>query len=189
MIVDQDTWDYLGSHPHDMDNDTHDRIVSPEMSATFTNELTVEFSVSNFTIGSTGDDVDGHIHYSLDGGDPVMHYTTDPISVSDLSLGAHTFSLWLVDNNHNLLDPSVGDTIEFTVAEQNTVTSIYDIQYVEDPDTDDASPLNGQEVTIQGTVTAEFWGSNNIDMFVQIAKAPGMGLCALNMEDGIHFHG
>ena len=179
IVLDQDTWDYLGSHPHDMDNDTPlISIVSPENGSTlFTNELTVEFSVSNFTIGSNGDDVDGHIHYSLDGGDPVMHYTTDPISVSDLSLGAHTFSLWLVDNNHNLLDPSVGDTIEFTVAEQNTVTSIYDIQYVEDPDTDDASPLNGQEVTIQGTVTAEFWGSDQYRyMFVQDSEGPWNGI-------------
>ena len=179
IVLDQNIWDYLGSHPHDMDNDTPlISIVSPENGSTlFTNELAVEFSVSNFTIGSTGDDVDGHIHYSLDSGDPVMYYTTDPISISDLSLGAHTFSLWLVDNNHNPLDPFVGDTIDFTIAEQNTVTSIYDIQYVEDPDTDDASPLNGQEVTIQGIVTAEFWGSDQYRyMFVQDSEGPWNGI-------------
>ena len=179
IVLDQDTWDYLGSHPHDMDNGTPSiSIVSPENGSTlYSNELTVEFSVTNFTIGSTGDNVDGHIHYSLDNGDPVMHYTTDPISISDLSLGAHTFSLWLVDNNHNPLDPFVGDTIDFTLAEQNTVTSIFDIQYVEDPDTDDASPLNGQEVTIQGTVTAEFWGSDQYRyMFVQDSEGPWNGI-------------
>ena len=75
IVLDQNIWDYLGSHPHDMDNDNPlISIVSPENGSTlFTNELTVEFSVSNFTIGSTGDDVDGHIHYSLDSGDPVMY--------------------------------------------------------------------------------------------------------------------
>jgi predicted extracellular nuclease len=37
-------------------------------------------------------------------------------------------------------------------------TSIYDIQYVADPSTDDASPYAGQEVLVQGIVTANNYG-------------------------------
>ena len=71
----------------------------------------------------------------------------------------------------------MGDSIDFTISEQKTVTSIYDIQYVEDPDTDDASPLNGQEVTIHGIVTAEFWGSDQYRyMFVQDSEGPWNGI-------------
>ena len=89
-----------------------------------------------------------------------MHYSTDPISLTGLTEGAHTFSIWLVDNNHADLDPFAGDDISFTVSDEVAVTSIYDIQFVSDPDADDASPFNGQEVTIHGVVTAEFWGSD-----------------------------
>lgn len=62
-----------------------------------------------------------------------------------------------------------------------TVTAIYDIQYVTDPETDDASPLNGQEVTISGVVTAEFWeSSSDRYMFVQDAPGAWNGLVAFN---------
>ncbi|MFQ6674821.1 MAG: FlgD immunoglobulin-like domain containing protein [Fidelibacterota bacterium] len=57
------------------------------------------------------------------------------------------------------------------------ITSIYDIQYVADPSTDDASPLDGQEVTITGVVTAEFWGgSNNRQIFVQDSAGAWSGV-------------
>ena len=51
-------------------------------------------------------------------------------------------------------------------------TSIYDIQYVADTE-EDASPLVGQEVSINGIVTAEFWGSDDRKyMHVQDANGP-----------------
>ncbi|SVA38285.1 uncharacterized protein METZ01_LOCUS91139, partial [marine metagenome] len=63
----------------------------------------------------------------------------------------------------------------------STVTAIYDIQYVSDPETDDASPLNGQEVTISGVVTAEFWGSDQYRyMHVQDAEGPWNGIVCFN---------
>ena len=97
-----------------------------------------------------------------------MYYSSDPINLADLSVGDHNLNLWLVDNSHQALDPMVSDEINFTVSEGGTITSIYDIQFVSDPSSDDASPLNGQEVTIQGIVTAEFWGSDQFRfMFVQ----------------------
>ena len=62
-------------------------------------------------------------------------------------------------------------------------TSIYDIQYVSDPDVDDASPLVGQEVSINGIVTAEFWGSDDRKfMHVQDANGPWNGIVAYEAE-------
>jgi len=57
-----------------------------------------------------------------------------------------------------------------------TVTSIYDIQYVADPSTDDESPLNGQEVTISGVITTEFWGGGNSHLYVQDATGGWNGI-------------
>ena len=186
VVLDQDTWDYIGSHPHDLSNDDISiEITSPEDGVTlFSNELAIEFLVSNFSVGSAG--ADGHIHYVLDANDPVMHYSSDPISLSDITLGDHSFMIWLVDNDHAALDPFAGDTISFTVSDEVTVTSVYDIQYVADPDADDASPLNGEEVTIQGVVTAEFWGSDQYRyMHVQDAEGPWNGIVCFEY-DGWH---
>jgi len=185
-VLDHNNWDYLGSHPHDISvNPPSIEIVSPENGVTlFSNELTIEFLVSNFSVGSAG--ADGHIHYVLDANDPVMHYSSDPISLSDITLGDHTFTIWLVDNDHADLDPFAGDTIGFTVSDELNVTSVYDIQYVADPDADDASPLNGEEVTIQGVVTAEFWGSDQYRyMHVQDAEGPWNGIVCFEY-DGWH---
>jgi len=66
---------------------------------------------------------------------------------------------------------------EGALQEPATTTAIYDIQYVANPETDDASPLNGQEVTISGIVTAEFWGSDQMRyMYVQDAEGPWNGI-------------
>jgi DNA/RNA endonuclease YhcR with UshA esterase domain len=70
---------------------------------------------------------------------------------------------------------------EGALPEPSTVTAIYDIQYVSDPDADDASPLNGQEVTISGVVTAEFWGSDQYRyMHVQDAEGAWNGIVCFN---------
>ncbi|MCH8838778.1 MAG: lamin tail domain-containing protein [Candidatus Marinimicrobia bacterium] len=51
------------------------------------------------------------------------------------------------------------------------------IQFVPQPDSTDASPLDGQVVTISGVVTSEFWGSSsNRYMFVQDAEAAWSGI-------------
>ena len=187
IVLDQDTWDYLGSHPHELTDDISIQIVSPEDGATlFSDQVTIEFFVANFTIGSTGDGVDGHVHYMLDDNNAVMHYSTDPISLEDISVGDHVFHIWLVDSEHGALYPFVGDTLNFSISETGTITSIYDIQYVTDPDSDDASPLNGEEVTIQGVVTAEFWGSDQYRyMHVQDDDGPWNGIVCFEY-DGWH---
>ena len=188
-VLEHNNWSYLGSHPHEMSAaDPSIVISSPEDGSTLlSGDVNVEFLVTDFIVG-TGEDTDGHIHYVLDGGDPVMHYSTDPISLTGLAEGDHTFAIRLVDNNHVDLNPFVGDDISFTVSEGALVTSIYDIQYVSDPDADDASPFNGQEVTIQGIVTAEFWGSDQYRyMFVQDAEGPWNGIVCFEYDGWDNF--
>ena len=66
--------------------------------------------VTNFTVGS-----DGHWHYTVDGGSTQMVYDTNDITISGLSEGEHTIVAWLVDNDHNALDPAVEVTITFNI--------------------------------------------------------------------------
>jgi len=73
---------------------------------------TFSIATTNFTIGQDADS-DGHWHYSLNGGDAVMVYTTEEI-LTDLPNGDHTILIWLVDSEHNPLDPAVEQTIEFS---------------------------------------------------------------------------
>ena len=186
IVLDENTWDYLGSHPHDFSNDDIAiEITSPSAGETvFSSEIQVEFSVSNFNVGAVGSGADGHIHYQYEGGDVGMHESTDPIELMDLTEGEYTLGLWLVDDDHQPLDPNVADTVTFTVS--LAFTAIYDIQYVADPDEDDASTLNGQEVTINGVVTAEFWGSDQYRyMHVQDAEGPWNGIVCFEY-DGWH---
>ena len=186
IVLDENTWDYLGSHPHDFSNDDIAiEITSPSAGETvFSSEIQVEFSVSNFNVGAVGSGADGHIHYQYEGGDLGMHESTDPIELTNLTEGEYTLGLWLVDDDHQPLDPNVADTVTFTVS--LAFTAIYDIQYVADPDEDDASTLNGQEVTINGVVTAEFWGSDQYRyMHVQDAEGPWNGIVCFEY-DGWH---
>ena len=147
IVLDQNTWDYIGSHPH-TELETYDPailITSPINGATlYSSDVTVTFTVSNFNVATDGGD--GHIHYSLDDGSTVMQYTVDDIELTDLSASAHTFAIWLVDDNHESLDPPIADTVMFTVQDGPTITLIYDIQ--------SGSIAEGTVVTVQGVVTA-----------------------------------
>jgi hypothetical protein len=79
-------------------------------------------TVSNFTVANgTGN---GHIHYSVDGGTPVMKYDTNPIVLSGLAAGVHTLTYSLVDNSHALLNPDVSATVSFTITGISTVANI-----------------------------------------------------------------
>ena len=91
-----------------------------------TTSVTVNVAVFNFTVANaTGT---GHIHYSLDGGSTVMKYDTTPIILSGLSVGDHTVSLSLVDNNHAQLNPAVTATVTFTIAGFTNVATIAELR-------------------------------------------------------------
>ena len=99
-------------------------INTPAPNTTFVplSDVTSAITVSNFTVANgTGN---GHIHYSVDGGNPVMKYNTDPIVLSGLAAGAHTLTYSLVDNSHALLNPDVSATVSFTITGISNVTTI-----------------------------------------------------------------
>ena len=90
----------------------------PAMSVSATTSVdsaTFSFTVENFTVGASGDTgVDGHIHYSLNGGAEVMVYSSDDLTLSDLPNGDHSIVFSLVDDAHQPLDPAVSATVEFS---------------------------------------------------------------------------
>ncbi|HKK60980.1 MAG TPA: hypothetical protein VJ951_00380, partial [Bacteroidales bacterium] len=65
-------------------------------------------------------------------------------------------------------DPSISTlwTVNVTVMEE-TITPIYDIQYVQDPAADDASPHIGETVIVEGIVTGFASGGSFNKIFVQ----------------------
>jgi len=70
---------------------------------------------------------------------------------------------------------------------QTEITKIYDIQYVPDPSSDDASPLNGQVVTIQGVVSGESWAFGNRYYFVQDSIGPWSGIMVYDADRGANY--
>ena len=82
---------------------------------TSVDSATFSFTLENFTVGASGDTgVDGHIHYSLNGGSEVMVYSSDDLTLSDLPNGDHSIVFSLVDESHQPLDPAVSATVEFS---------------------------------------------------------------------------
>lgn len=82
---------------------------------------------------------------------------------------------YFVSADDGVNDIVSSDTMLYLVRAPEALTAIYDIQYTTDPSGD--SPLNGQEVTIGGIVTAEFWGGyKNRNFFVQDADGPYNGV-------------
>jgi len=82
------------------------------------------------------------------------------------------FYALLTDSDNNIVTSDTFRVTYFTLPE---VIPIDSVQYTDDPSGD--SPLNGQQVTISGVVTAEFWGSSdNRYLFVQDAETPWSGI-------------
>ncbi len=223
IVYDVDTWDYLGSHPHDI-SDPGPTIVVNEFLASSEECCGVDilgsaedfvelynFGQSDVDISGWGfSDTDGEVATVAPEGTTigageffVLWYSgeEDLFPQIDDKLSADGESIYIADAEGNpvvLLDftaqeddisygrvPDGGDTWQSLTnpspgssnVETATYTSIYDIQYVSDPDVDDASPLEGQEVTINGVVTAEFWGSDDRKfMHVQDANGPWNGI-------------
>lgn len=106
-------------------------ISSPSNNAIFNPETTsvnIAISVSNFVVGNPGAGIDGHIHYSVNGGATVMKYDTTPITLSGLTPGTYNIAMQLVDNNHNALNPTVNANVSFTVASYIVVNNIAEMR-------------------------------------------------------------
>ncbi|MBL6646697.1 MAG: T9SS type A sorting domain-containing protein [Flavobacteriaceae bacterium] len=114
-------------------------ITSPDDNATiYDSSVDINLFVENFSVGNTQSD-DGHVHYTLDSGDPVMKYDTTPISLTDLSEGTHTVVVSLVDAAHNQLSPPVSATVNFEF-----IDPIVSLPYSETFDYTIDSSLSGQ---------------------------------------------
>ena len=90
------------------------------------NSATFSFALDNFTVGATDSGADGHIHYSLNGGDTVMVYSSDDLTLTDLPYGTHTIVFSLVDSSHQPLDPAVESSVTFSLTECEYTISLTD---------------------------------------------------------------
>ncbi|MHC1707794.1 MAG: T9SS type A sorting domain-containing protein [Bacteroidales bacterium] len=146
-------------------------ISSPVENATvFGSSVNVVFAVANFVVGNPGTGIDGHIHYFVDGGNAVMVYNTNPITINGLTAGNHQVVLQLVDNDHNPLSPNVADTVNFTINNSPTIVPIHDIQYTTEASGD--SPYVDEVVTTGGIVT----GRHASGYFIQSGSGPWNGV-------------
>uniref|UniRef100_UPI00404B8472 lamin tail domain-containing protein n=1 Tax=Flavobacterium sp. TaxID=239 RepID=UPI00404B8472 len=100
-------------------------ISSPSNNQVFApnSDVTVNFVISNFAVGQPVPGIDGHIHYYLN--DVLtMKYDVDPIQLNGLASGTYTFTMELVDPNHQPLDPAVTSTISFEIAGYTQVDNL-----------------------------------------------------------------
>jgi len=141
-------------------------ILSPANGVTLplgTTDVEIEFAVSNFTVGNPGGSgVDGHIHYTVDGGGVVMYYSTDPIQLTDLSIGEHTVELMLVDNSHNPISPEVSASVTFTIPDANTVANIGELR---------AGATDGTIYTLTGQALVTFTQTYRNQKYIQDSTA------------------
>ncbi|SVA44504.1 uncharacterized protein METZ01_LOCUS97358, partial [marine metagenome] len=162
IVLDQNTWDYVGSHPH-TELEAQDPalvITSPESGSTlYSTDVTVSFTVSNFTVATSGGD--GHVHYAVDGATTVMQYTTDDIALTGLSESSHTVIVWLVDNSHANLSPHVADTVAFTVSPSPDYITIAEARAL----------AVGTDATVRGIVTTPNYQTTNTEYGLQDATA------------------
>ena len=174
IVLAQNTWNYIGSHPHPEleSTDTAISITNPTAGATlYSSDVTVSFIVSNFTVADVTGGGDGHIHYSLDGGPTVMQNNVNDIELEDLAETSHSLIIWLVDNSHSNLDPHVADTVAFTISEGQEPTLIYDIQSGSFPDS--------TVVTVRGIVTAgtgETPDGGGVSIYIQDGQGQYSGI-------------
>ena len=144
ITIDDISWTgYAGTEPYLA-------ITSPSNGQIFyENTVSVNYTTTNFTVGT-----DGKAKYIIDGAAPV-YTTNNPITLTNLADGEHTFSLELVNMDNESYSPAVIRTITFTTnTEGPEFTDIYDIQYTLDESGD--SPLKNQYVWVKGIVVANF---------------------------------
>ena len=161
---------YGYSNPHIDNVYVGEAPTEPAMSvsgSTDGSSATFSFTLENFTVGNAGDTgVDGHIHYSLNGGSTVMVYSSDDLTLSDLPNGDHSIVFSLVDDAHQPLDPAVESTVEFSTFD-GTVACDGSYSYTYG-NNEDPSNIIFSSTNAGGTVTVTVTGSteNNYDDLV-----------------------
>ena len=126
IVTDQNSgWETVGSFSSDCVDDISLTITSPQDGFTYsagTTVATINFTVSNFNVGASGDDdVDGHVHMSVNGemtGGPSgdgMLYNVDPVELAVECGVEYTVNISLADEAHQPLDPAVETSVTFSV--------------------------------------------------------------------------
>ncbi|NHB67582.1 lamin tail domain-containing protein [Perlabentimonas gracilis] len=163
IVYPADELSFIGWHG----NEPTLSITSPADGSTlYDDKVTVSFAVYNFQVGdNSGGEDDGYVVYKLNAGDEVELKTTDDFELTGLALGEYTLTMWLVDNNGDVLNPEVSRSVTFTI-EEISVLTIYEVRYTtEDPA---LSPYQGEVVTTKGIVTgAYFYSGNERGFFIQ----------------------
>ncbi len=142
-------------------------ITNPANGSTiYSSSVNATVEIVNFEIGT-----DGNVSFSIDNEDAVSGTETSH-TFADLTDGEHTITANLVGTDQSIIATAIST---FTVdLNGSSLTSIYDVQHTDA--TDGASPLNGQTVTVRGTVTA----LNSDKFYIQDAEAAWSGLYIYN---------
>ncbi len=123
MVLDNLTWTNFGEA-----GQTSLVVTSPSQDQQFNptvTSLNVNFSVSGFDVSSSAsaNDGDGYVQYSLNQS-PFEDVFTNSFLLEDLTPGAYSLIVKLVDNNGADLDPAVQVTRDFSVAAFTEVADI-----------------------------------------------------------------
>tara|TARA_B100001939_G_C16916397_1_gene607111 strand:- start:622 stop:1734 length:1113 start_codon:yes stop_codon:yes gene_type:complete len=76
----------------------------------YSGAVAFDFSMTNFIVGT-----DGHIHYSINGGDEVMLYENSTV-IANLPDGTHVMTAMVVDDAHQPIEGAMSASVEFTVS-------------------------------------------------------------------------
>ena len=90
-------------------------------------DVDVTLSVQNFDVANGT--ADGHIQYSVDDGEAVMKYDTDPIALTGLSFGSHSITIELLDNGNQPLATPISTIATFNTYQTQTLPIIEDFEY------------------------------------------------------------
>jgi predicted extracellular nuclease len=167
-IIPRDDLDIVQGSPPDISNVSYSPSVPTESSdVTVSAEIADNGSISTALLTYNAGSGEMEVFMANTTGN--TYEGTIPVQVAGTQV---VFQIRAVDNDGFFSESAeIGYMVLPSGAE---VVDIYDIQYTTDPSGD--SPMAGEEVTINGVVTAEFWGGDNKRIFVQDDEGPWAGI-------------
>jgi len=115
-------------------------ITNPLANDNFTtsNNIILDFTVNNFTVGLPSSGGDGHIHYYVNG-ILTPHFDITSILLPNLANGEYEVIMGLFDNSHQPISPYIADTVSFSINVINGCTDSTAINYDSTATVDDGS--------------------------------------------------